>query len=162
MKRLAAIFFSLALSATALGNQISTDSDGNVTLDNGVIVPSHSAMIIEAEGEQFDSSDLFCDIGVLASSGGVFQGAGQARGFCGQFDRFCHTRQFGQNFYEGRFRQRQVFRGRGRDHFSARGAAWGLYLQFLNGQGGRQGGRDGRFQQRFGHQFFFSNNCSGR
>lgn len=150
--------FCFFQSQIVLG-EISTDAEGNVTLEDGSIIYSDSELIIESDEASFDSN-VFCDIGVLASSGGVFQDLRSAGNFCNGFDRFCHSRQFGNNFFEGRFRQRQIFRGRGRDHFGARGAAWGLYLDFLNGRG--RGGFGARFQQKFGHQFFFSNNCTGR
>jgi hypothetical protein len=143
-----ALFFGQ--SAIALG--MTTDSEGNVTID-GTVISSDSPLIVT--DVETDNLETFCDIGTLSTSGGVFQSSNGAQQFCSSFDRFCSFRQFGQNFYEGRFRQRQVFRGRGRDRFSARGNAWSLYLRFLNGNNGR----NGRFQNRFNHQFVFSNNC---
>jgi hypothetical protein len=146
------MFLVFLSSGFALG--ITTDEQGNVTLDDGMVIAHDDPMIITDSEVDFDNN-VFCDIGVLAFAGGVFQNLQGAQRFCGQFDRFCHSRQFGNAFHEGRFRQRQIFRGRGNSRFNARGNAWNLYLNFLNGNNGR----NGRFQNRFGHQFGFSSNC---
>ena len=144
------IFFLVFLFTTMAG-AITTTDQGDVIFNDGAVV-YNDEVVDTGPIEPIGVAESFCDIGVQFSFRGNFQSLSGAQGFCRGFDDFCRTRRFSDRFYESNYRRRIVFRGRGNDRRGGRANAFNLYFDFIN--------RGNFHNNRFNHQFFFSDNCS--